>query len=150
MRLLLITAFRRLGLDYGARPEMALSGCELEWLFELVGSAKATTTLEIGLGFGISAAALLHSGVAKHTAIERYRSDVPTALHNVERVIRSDQRFELINGPSDMVLPALARRRRRFDVVLIDGGHRFDDVFIDVHYATMLLPADGIMVLDDT
>lgn len=145
-----IAAFHRLGLNYGARPEMALSSCELEWLLELVCSAEANTSLEIGLGYGVSAAALLYSGVAKHTSVEKYEQDIPTALSNVEKVIRSDQRFELIKGSSDMVLPGLVRKKRCFDVVLIDGGHRFDDVFIDVYYATMLLPARGIMLVDDT
>jgi precorrin-6B methylase 2 len=145
-----LVSFARLGLDFnGTDRPTALAGLHLHWLFQILRGQTVRQSLEVGFGLGISAAALFHAGVEAHIAIEISKARLPVAEANVAKVRQAHQQFRLLQGRSDRWLPALVEEGAAVDLLLIDGGHRFDDVFIDVHYAQKLIRPGGIMLLDD-
>ncbi len=145
-----LVSFSRLGLDFnGADRPTALAGLHLHWLFQILRSETVRDSLEVGFGLGISGAALLHGGVEAHIAIEKSTDRLPVAEANIAKVRQPQQRFRLLQGRSDRWLPALVEEGAAVDLLLIDGGHRFDDVFIDAHYAQRLVRPGGILLLDD-
>jgi len=107
-------------------------------------------TLEIGLGIGCSAGAFLLSGRSRrHTVISMDSPERQNlALKNV-RQLDGDGIFELHEESSHFALPKLAGDGAKFDIALIDGGHRFDEIFIDFHYVRSLLNPSGFVLLDD-
>src|SRR5215470_8878927 len=56
---------------------------------------------------------------------------------------------EFYSEESQIVLPRLLAPRRRFDLAIVDGNHRFDAVFVDLYYLGRLLRPGGIVFLDD-
>ena len=54
-----------------------------------------------------------------------------------------------LREPSQLALPRMVGEGRRFDLILVDGGHRFDDVFLDLVYADRLLEPGRVVVIDD-
>ena len=46
-----------------------------------------------------------------------------------------------------MSLTILAQRA--FDLALVDGDHRYDAVFVDLHFLNKLVNTDGLIVVDD-
>ena len=122
----------------------------LDLILNKTAPGRKIDTLEIGLGIGCSAGAFLLSGRSRrHTVINidnPERQNV--ALENV-RKFDGDGIFELREESSHSALPKLAANGEKFDVALIDGGHRFDDIFIDFHYVRSLLNPGGFVLLDD-
>jgi predicted O-methyltransferase YrrM len=116
----------------------------------------AASTIEIGLGYGISAlyicAGLLknnHPG-AHHVALDpnqtRRFSDI--GLQAIEEAGLSEM-FELLPEDSQLALPRLVAEGRSFDFAFVDGNHRFDGVFVDLMYLARLVRGGGIVFLDD-
>ena len=57
---------------------------------------------------------------------------------------------ETHSEPSDVILPLVAKRSGNpFDFILIDGGHGWPDVMVDLCYALKVLAPDGYVMLDD-
>lgn len=127
---------------------------QVEYLLDLILNRtvqdRKIDTLEIGLGLGCSASAFLLSGRSRrHVVINLDRPErQAVALENVRQFDR-DGSFELREGSSHAALPKLLAEGAVFDVVLIDAGHRFDDIFVDFHYARSLLAPGGFVLFDD-
>lgn len=123
-------------------------------LYHLIRATQAQTTLETGMAYGLSTLfmcqALCDNGAGSHTAVDpsqriRWKS---IGLLNVERAgLGCFLRF--MEAPSDRALPQLALAGEQFDVVFIDGSHRFDHVLLDFYYADKLLRVGGHIMLDD-
>lgn len=122
----------------------------------IIQDRKPVKTLEIGLAYGGSAATIMRTlsevhpdGAFHHTAIDPGQADFDYA--GVEIVKRSGflEKFTLLEGSSDLVLPELVRSGEKFDLVYVDGYHIFEHVFIDMHFSLQLLNAGGIMLFDD-
>ena len=122
----------------------------LDLILNQTAPGRKIDTLEIGLGIGCSAGAFLLSGRSRrHTVISMdgpERRDL--ALKNV-RQFDGDGIFELREESSHLALPKLVADGAKFDIALIDGGHRFDEIFIDFHYVRSLLNPSGFVLLDD-
>jgi len=147
--MLSLDTFRRL--ELGTNPGViSISGPEIEWLMNLAKTHQACRSLETGVGNGFSAVALLLAGVEEHTAVEFWPRNLDIAQTNIMKAKTPTQRFRLLFGSSDIRLAALVDAGEKFDLILIDGGHSYEDAFIDIHYARSLLDAGGVMVLDDT
>jgi predicted O-methyltransferase YrrM len=131
----------------------ALAPEKTSYLLELALSRKPVRVLEIGLGWGFSAAGLQSLGcVRRHVIVE---FDVGSARatqaeRNVRAITPRPQSLELCWGESQCVLPRLCDRGEQFDLIFIDGGHRYDDVFVDFHYSRRLAAPGASIVLDDT
>ena len=142
-------SFLALGLDDGGEPLTGVSRSEVAWLLAAVPHFRVRRTLEVGFGLGFSAAALLHAGVRDHTTIEIAPERLPLAEANARKAIQPGQRLRILLGPSPVRLAQLQETREEVDLMLVDGGHRFDDAFVDAHFARSLVRPGGLLVLDD-
>lgn len=117
---------------------------------------RASKTIEIGLGYGISALficeALLANGdaTARHVAIDPYQA---TRFADCGLQVLDDagvrDLVDFYPEPSMIALPRLLSNSRTFDLGFVDGNHRFDAVFVDLAYLNRLVRPGGIVFLDD-
>jgi len=125
-------------------------------LQEMVKFVKAKTTLETGVAFGLSTLAiceaLKESGIAgaHHYGMDPEHSTTHggTALANLKRA-GLDGIFELLEGPSHLMLPKLLEKDVTLDLAFIDGWHAFDYTLLDFFYIDKLLRPGGVVLLHD-
>lgn len=128
----------------------AVKFSEGEYLHELVKANGFSRTLETGLGLGLSAASIMTASGARHVAIDPFQADYDNCgLRNLERVGLLG-RLEFRADYSHNVLPRLLSECRSFELIFIDGDHRFDGQFVDFYYAASLVEQGGFVVLHDT
>jgi predicted O-methyltransferase YrrM len=147
----------QLGVD-GARHEIdsttRISPAHGMWLYHLCCQSRPSATLEIGLAYGFSAVYFLAANSrqesAKHTAIDPYQLQYWHGV-GVQRasVVGRSEWFRFINEPSDLALTRFMRDQESFDVIFIDGNHRFDDVLVDFSLSAQICRLRGHIVLDD-
>ena len=135
---------------------VAVSSAEGEALGQWVAREGATQTIEIGLGYGISALfigeALLGSGdeSALHVVLDPNQA---TRFADCGLQFLDDagltRLVEFHVEESQIALPRFLTERRTFDLAFVDGNHRFDGVFVDLVYLGRLLRSRGIVFLDD-
>ncbi len=136
----------------------AVSRAEAEFIHNLLIELKPRLTLEVGMGYGFSAAHILSAtggadttGAtgAMHHVMDPFQEEYGNlGLKNVEKLGLAPR---MIFHPdySHAVLPRLLREGVKVDFAFIDGGHRFDDIFIDFYYAELLLNDGGHILLHD-
>jgi predicted O-methyltransferase YrrM len=143
----------------GTRHELfpvAISADEGNALRGWVTREGASRTVEVGLGYGISALhiceGLLRNGdaTARHVAIDPYQTlrFADCGLQFLEDAGLADL-VELHREESQIALPRFVFEGRSFDFAFVDGNHRFDGVFLDLVYLGRLVQAGGIVVVDD-
>jgi predicted O-methyltransferase YrrM len=117
---------------------------------------RAHTTIEIGLGYGIST---LHicQGLQQvggprlhHVAIDPYQSRFANCgLQLLEDAAVRDM-VEHLEDRSEIVLPRLLDHGlATFDLAFVDGNHRFDAVFVDLFYLSRLVKPGAVIFVDD-
>lgn len=143
----------------GTRHELfpvAISAAEGKALRGWVQHEGASRTVEVGLGYGISAlhicAGLLANGKAdaRHVAIDPNQSTrfADLAIQFLDEAGLSDL-VELHREESQIVLPRLVSEGRSFDLAFVDGNHRFDGVFLDLVCLGRLVRPGGVVFVDD-
>lgn len=135
---------------------VAVGRAEGESLRGWVEREGATQTVEVGLGYGISAlfvcAGLLANddGDARHTVIDPHQH---TEFADIGREFLEEAGVsglvDFYAEESQIVLPRLLGERRTFDLAFVDGNHRFDGVFLDLVYLGRLVRPGGIVFVDD-
>jgi predicted O-methyltransferase YrrM len=125
------------------------------WIFDTCQKLRPRRTLEVGFAYGFSTiyilAALYQCGVGQHTAIDPFQTDQwqgVGARHVGE--LGMQQSFRLIEESSFSALGALGAQKERFELIFIDGNHRFDDVLVDFTLAAQICSIGGHIILDDT
>lgn len=123
------------------------------WLYNLCHEAEPKTTLEIGLAYGYSTvyflAAIRENGVGRHTAVDPFQSHWHgIGWLQVQSLGMSDS-FRLMEEKSVFALVHFADRGEMFEVIFIDGNHRFDNALVDFTLAAELCPTGGCIILDD-
>jgi predicted O-methyltransferase YrrM len=123
------------------------------WLYDLCREAKPKTTLEIGLAYGYSTvyflAAIRENGVGHHTAVDPFQSDWHgIGLCQLRSLGMSDS-FRFIEEKSVSALVYFGDRGERFEMIFIDGNHRFDNALVDFTLSAELCPIAGCIILDD-
>lgn len=131
-----------------------ISEIEGEFVWSIIKENRnITNTIEIGCAYGISSLficdALSDRKHPQHLIIDpkqssRYKS---IGIYNLERAGFTS--FELIEKPSEIVLPALLEAGKKFDFALIDGWHTFDQVLLDFYFINKMLAVGGFIVFDD-
>jgi len=140
---------QRHGLDEITRisPEQGM------WLYSLCRGAKPKATLEIGLAYGFSTvfflAAIRENGIGHHTAVDPLQCNWNGIGCHQSRSLDMSDSFRFIEEKSVAALVHLADRGESFEVIFIDGNHRFDDVVVDFTLSAELCPMGGCIVLDD-
>jgi predicted O-methyltransferase YrrM len=135
---------------------VATSAAEGEALQEWVTREGASHTIEIGLGYGIS---------ALFTCMGLLRNAAPNPRHVVmdphqaTRFADCGLQFlkdaglaplvEYHGEESQIALPRFLNEGRVFDLAFVDGNHRFDGVFLDLVYLGRLVQPGGIVFVDD-
>ncbi len=122
----------------------------------LVLREAAALTIEVGLGYGISALftceGLLMAGVpgARHVVIDPNQA-TRFAGCGLQFLAEAGVTglVEFHAEESQTTLPRLLAQGRRFDLAVVDGNHRFDAVFVDLFYLGRLLRPGKIVFLDD-
>jgi len=134
-----------------AFPE-ALPRAHAEALAGLVSDGGLRSTLETGMGYGISTVAIACAGPeVRHVAIDPGQRDAfrGIGLLNASRA-GVDDRVTLIEERSDVALPRLVEEGLALDLALIDGMHLFDYTLVDFFYADRMLRVGGVVVFHDT
>ena len=135
---------------------VAVSAAEGEALREWVLREGATRTIEIGLGYGISALhvceGLLGNAdpAARHVVIDPHQtarfSDCGLQFLDEAGVAGLVEHHA---EESQIALPRFLDEARGFDLAFVDGNHRFDGVFVDLVFLGRLVRPGGIVFLDD-
>lgn len=142
------------GAMHNLDPKTRISIDEGLYLHRLCVDAKAQRTLEIGCAYGYSTlyflAALKSFPDAKHFAIDPFqRSQWHGIGAEKASAVRMNGAFQLIEELSVIALPTSISQKLLFDVIFIDGAHRFDDVLVDFTLSAPLCREGGYIVLDD-
>jgi predicted O-methyltransferase YrrM len=135
---------------------VSVTPAEADALRAWVEREGATRTVEVGLGYGVSALAVCKGLVAngrdgaRHVVIDPFQESrfAGAGLRLLEEAGLAPL-VELYPEESQIVLPRLLAEGRRFDLAFVDGNHRFDGVFLDLVYLGRLLRPEGIVFLDD-
>ena len=140
--------------DDGEVPVLphGLPQADSDGIAALAAAEGARTTLEVGAGVGVGTLALCEALLAEpggdHTVVDPYAFGGDVAVHALREAGVEDMVTRL-REPSQLALPRMVAEGRRFDLILVDGGHRFDDVFLDLVYADRLLEPGRVVVIDD-
>lgn len=135
---------------------VAVSAAEGEALRERVRREGPDRTIEIGLGYGISALfiseGLLANGheMVRHVVVDPYQATrfAGCGLQVLDEAGITDL-VECHEEGSEVVLPRFLGEGRSFDLAFVDGNHRLDGVFLDLVYLGRLVRPEGIVFLDD-
>ena len=145
----------------GSRHDLfpvAVYAAEAEALRGWVSREGATRTVEVGLGYGVSAlhvceGLLGNAGgttAARHVALDPHQatrfSDCGLQFLEEAGVLGM---VEHHTEASEIALPRLLAEHRSFDLAFVDGNHRFDGVFVDLSYLGRLVGPGGVVFLDD-
>ena len=151
---------------YRNEPQLGSDGklCEIDrltrtepangmWLYDLYRRLTPTASLEVGFAYGFSTlfflAAIAKNGTGAHTAIDLFEHSAWKGV-GIEKVRQvSANAFRFIGDTDVQAAADLARERRAFDFIFIDGNHRFDDVLVDFTLFAPLLNKGGCIVFDD-
>jgi predicted O-methyltransferase YrrM len=135
---------------------VAVGAAEGDALRHWVEREGATRTIEVGLGYGVSAlyvcAGLLRTGgaAARHVVVDpnqatRFANCGLQALEEAGVASLVEHHAE----ESQLALPRFLGEGRRFDLAFVDGNHRFDGIFLDLVYLGRLLRPGAVVLVDD-
>jgi predicted O-methyltransferase YrrM len=127
----------------------SISTEEANFIHDLITKNKIKKTLEIGLSYGFSAAHIIHATRSKHVVVEPFaqaRDDL-----GIKNLASLDylQYLELREERSHNALPSLVNENKQFEFIFIDGGHKYDEIFIDWYYSDLLLEPHGFILFHD-
>jgi predicted O-methyltransferase YrrM len=116
--------------------------------------ARGKFVLEIGTAFGYSACVMAREDATSVLTVDPHEGygsmygSLPTARANI-RSTEVDDRVILIIGESVDVVPQFSRAGVEFDLVFIDGDHRFDACSVDLALSWAVLAPGGWIAVHD-
>jgi predicted O-methyltransferase YrrM len=135
---------------------VAIGAAEAEALARWVREERASRTIEIGLGYAVSALSICEALLetagadARHVALDPHQQ---TRFAGCGLQVLEDagvaRLVELHEEESQLALPRLVAEGRHLDLAFVDGDHRFDGVFLDLVYLGRLVRPGGVVFVDD-
>jgi len=121
---------------------------------QIIRQSKMTKSLEIGFAYGFSTVWILDALRSRlnslHVAIDPFEITQwgGVGLHQIKR-LNAALGFDWIAECSIHALSRLIKTEQKFDFILIDGNHRFDDVLVDFYLSDQLVSPGGLLIFDD-
>lgn len=125
-----------------------------EMLYSLVRKKSDSRSLEMGMAFGLASLFMcqghIDNGGGHHTAIDPYQDHwfKQCGTLNVAKLGFEDS-FRFFQERTHEVLPRLFQDGERFNLVFLDGNHRFEYIMLDFFYASRMLEVGGFLMLHD-
>jgi predicted O-methyltransferase YrrM len=132
-----------------------ISRIEAESIRSLIAKRRVRNSMETGVAYGVSTVAICDAlsrlgGERKHWGVDPCQyTDHNGAAIAALRKCGCEHLFELLEGPSHLMLSRLLERGVELDLALIDGWHTFDYTLLDVFYSDKLLKPGGILMMHD-
>ena len=122
---------------------------EATYLYEFIKQKKIERTCEIGLGYGRSAAYIMFATKKRHIGIDPYQKNYQNAaLLNIRRAGLKNK-FSHIMEKSQIALGDLYKKGKKFQLIFIDGDHKFDGIFTDFFFSDLILEQNGYLIFHD-
>jgi predicted O-methyltransferase YrrM len=151
---------------YAGSPQMGMDGCLHAidattrispvaglWLFDLCRSVRPRATFEIGLAYGFSTvyflAAIKANDMGEHTALDPFQPHWHGVGLTRAKLLKMEKFFHFTDELSVVGLVRLSQEKAQYDLLFIDGNHRFDDVLVDFTLAANICGVGGHIILDD-
>jgi predicted O-methyltransferase YrrM len=128
----------------------SINGAEAMFIYEFLKKSSIKRTAEIGFAYGYSAAYIISATGGRHIVIDPYQKEFQDLGIKNLKALGFQDKYDFREQPSHMALPELLKEGKAFDFVFIDGGHRFDDIFIDWYYSDLLLEKSGYVLFHDS
>lgn len=124
------------------------------WLNRLCRDLAPTRSLEIGLAYGYSTAyflaAIQENGIGHHSAVDPFQIEKWRGIGAcLPGRLGMSHKFRFVEEKSAAALQRFADAGETFDLIFIDGNHRFDNALVDFTLSAELCRTGGIIVLDD-
>ena len=127
----------------------SISKAKAEFIFDFLKDKPISKTLETGFAYGCSAAHIISATKKEHIAIDPYENGrCNLGLSNIKK-LGLEKFLRFIELPSQIALPNLLQENFKIDFGFIDGGHKFDNIFIDWFFIDVLLNKNGYIMFDD-
>jgi len=136
-------------------------------LRELAGRSEGGRTIEVGMALGLSTLFIVEAllllgrggggsgGAWRHVAVDPYQREHwrDSGVRSVEEAGAADL-VTLIRRDSLLELPRLVEgvengTEAPFEFGFVDGGHHFENAFIDTYYMHRLVRPGGLIIVDD-
>ena len=123
---------------------------EAEFICNFLKKNKIKKTLEVGFAYGCSTAYIISATKDKHYVIDPcQKSYLNLGLKNIEN-LKLDKYLIFENDFSHNALPKLLKKGIKLNFAFIDGGHKFDDTFIDFYFIDLMLNNNGYVLFHDS
>jgi len=160
----LISASARSGSAGGMPVQDLVALVRLTQVALQLAGARALRLVETGFAAGFSSRAMLAAACdslkpVHLTSIDPYQSTAWSngGSRNVAAFMKAWEpscphvlRHDHAAIPSGTALSDIQRAGECVDLALVDGGHKFDEVMLDMYYLVRLLPQGGVLVIHDT
>ena len=134
---------------------VAVDPAEGAFLTRIIDAVKPSTSLEIGMAYGVSALYICEAlsklpHPARHIVMDPFQSTQwrGIGLQNVAAAGYAHL-LEFHEHRSEFLLPQLLAAGTSVEFAFIDGWHTFDQVLLEFFYVNRMLPVGGVIAFDD-
>lgn len=129
----------------------SLSKEEAEFIFNFIKKENLKKTMEVGLAFGYSTAYIMSATESEHVAIDPFQNKQWRNLGKKNiRALGFGDKLSIMEDYSHNALPELLKANQRFEFIFIDGGHKYDEIFVDWYYSDLILEKGGFILFHDS